>query len=94
MCPKKDKEVQLRDADADVPAKLKVEPKVPWFYMSQNFKAGISITCGDRRIYVRPATGEVGPDGPFPYVTFVEEDGESSGFCVHSEAAFDEVWDK
>lgn len=80
------------------PPKLRVNPNFPWFMMSENFSDGISIICGDRRILVRPATGEMGPKGPFPFITLTREglaraDGKD-GFCLHSEDVFNELWGK
>lgn len=68
----------------------------PWFLMSENFKDGISIICGDRKITVRPATGERGPDGPFPFIILAEKDKEGKrikGFCIHNEGIFDKLWE-
>jgi len=73
-------------------AKLNVKPKFPWFLMSENFKDGVSIICGDRKITVRPATGETGPEGPFPFIILTEKD-RIKGFCVHSEDVFDKLWE-
>jgi len=68
--------------------------------MSENFKDGISLICGDRKITVRPATGETGPDGPFPFIILTEKDeegergrGTHQGFCVDSEDVFDKLWE-
>ncbi len=75
------------------PPEPRVEPNFPWFLMSQNFSDGISIICGERRILVKPATGEMGPKGPFPFITLTEG-VEAAGFCLHSEDVFNELWDK
>ncbi len=82
--------------------KPRENPNFPWFNMSENFKEGVTIICGDRRIIVRPATGEQGPEGPFPYITLMREGRLDStkrvrandGFCLHSEDAFNEIWNK
>jgi len=80
------------------PLKPRVEPNFPWFMMSENFSDGISIVCGDRRILVRPATGEMCTKGPFPFINLKEEfvltEGSKEGFCLHSEDVFNELWDK
>ena len=81
------------------PPKPRVNPNFPWFMMSENFSDGISLICGDRRILVRPATGETGPKGPFPFITLTEEfvlpsGATLKGFCLHSEDVFNELWDK
>ena len=73
------------------PPKPRVDPNFPWFKMS--FNEGISIICGDRRITMRPATGEQGPGGPFPFIILAEEISKA-GFCVHSEDVFNELWNK
>ncbi len=75
------------------PPKPRVNPNFPWFMMSENFSEGISIVCGERRILVKPATGEMGPKGPFPFIT-LSEGIERAGFCLHSEDVFNELWNK
>ena len=74
-------------------AKLNVKPKLPWFLMSENFKDGVSIICGNRTITVRPATGERGSDGPFPFIILTVDAFPSLGFCIHNEDIFDKLWE-
>ncbi len=93
-------------APDDSPPKPRVIPNFPWFMMSENFSDGISLICGDRRILVRPATGETGPKGPFPFISLTEEGStkrrnsgntfrrSKRGFCLHSEDVFNELWEK
>lgn len=55
------------------------------------------IECGDRSITIRRASGETGPDGAFPYIVLTEkteEKSSESGFCIHMEPIFDEIWDQ
>lgn len=75
------------------PPKPRINPNYPWFMMSKNFNDGITLICGERRILVRPATGETGPKGPFPFIGLTEG-VEGAGFCLHSEDVFNELWDK
>lgn len=54
------------------------------------------IECGDRSIAIRRASGETGPDGSFPYIVLTEKTenkSSESGFCIHMEPVFDEIWD-
>ncbi|GAH33879.1 unnamed protein product [marine sediment metagenome] len=77
------------------------------FVLGKGEETKAVIECGDRSIEIRGATGEVGPEGRFPYVTLTErspyvtltEKGEEkkfteSGFCLHSETIFNEFWDQ
>lgn len=61
-------------------------------------EAKVVIECGNRNIEFRGATGEKGPEGPFPFITLTEEGGKmeihKSGFCIHSVAIFNELWDQ
>ena len=54
------------------------------------------IEMGDRRIIFRAATGEQGPDGPFPFVSRMTKTGEGrwegEGFCLSMESDFDDLW--
>ena len=75
------------------PPKPRVNPNYPWFMMSENFSDGISLICGDRKIIVRPATGEMSSKGPPPFISLTEA-GSIKGFCLHSEDVFNELWDK
>lgn len=56
------------------------------------------IECGSRNIEFGRAAGEVGPEGPFPFITLTKEGGEMEisklGFCIHSTGIFDELWDQ
>lgn len=70
-----------------------MDPKFPFFKWRKALPGlrelpQATVVCGDRHITLRGATGEVGPDGPFPYIEF--SDGE--GFPVHAEYVFDELW--
>ena len=50
------------------------------------------IEMGDRRIIFRPATGEQGEKGPFPFVELQEEQTGTGGFCISQESQFNNLW--
>ena len=49
---------------------------------------GIEIHSGERTIIVRSASGESGPNGPYPFID-IEDPLSLKGFCLSSEADFD-----
>ena len=80
-------------------AKLNVKPP-PYlrFIYAYKKRSEVRIICGDRSIMIQAATGEQGPQGPFPFITLTEKKEERGelleGFCIHSEDRFNELWDK